>query len=238
MSKYMVKRAIIMAAGVGKRMQTLTFKTPKPLIDVNGIRMIESIIDALLANGIEDINIVTGYLADSFECIKSKYPIIRFVNNPDYNKYNNISLLYYARNLLDTDVIISDADQLIRNKDVLSPYFDISGYNVTKVSSHTDEWVLTVQDDIVTSCSTNGGDKGWQLYSVSRWTRDDAKKLKEYITIEFEINKRRDIYWDEIPMSIHFNDFKLGISVMDKDDIIEIDSIEELKKMDSKYNNV
>ena len=54
-----VKRAIIMAAGMGNRMHPLTFTTPKPLITVNGVRMIDSIIDGLIANGIEDINIVT-----------------------------------------------------------------------------------------------------------------------------------------------------------------------------------
>ena len=53
MSGYNVKRAIIMAAGIGKRMQPLTFQTPKPLIEVNGKRMIDTIIDALLENGIE-----------------------------------------------------------------------------------------------------------------------------------------------------------------------------------------
>ena len=76
MSGYKVKRAIIMAAGIGKRMQPLTFQTPKPLIEVNGKRMIDTIIDALLENGIEDINIVTGYLADSFKALISKYPTI------------------------------------------------------------------------------------------------------------------------------------------------------------------
>ena len=91
MSGYKVKRAIIMAAGIGKRMQPLTFQTPKPLIEVNGKRMIDTIIDALLENGIEDINIVTGYLADSFKALISKYPTVRFINNPDYDKYNNIS---------------------------------------------------------------------------------------------------------------------------------------------------
>lgn len=238
MSGYKVKRAIIMAAGIGKRMQPLTFQTPKPLIEVNGKRMIDTIIDALLENGIEDINIVTGYLADSFKALISKYPTIRFINNPDYDKYNNISSLYYARHLLDTDVIITDADQIVRNKDILSPSFTVSGYNATEVTSYTDEWVMSVENGVVTSCSRNGGDRGWQLYSISRWCREDAIKLKKFIELEFEKNERRDIYWDDIPMFIHFNDFKLGIRVMQSGDMVEIDSLEELKIIDPKYMNM
>lgn len=238
MSGYTVKRAIIMAAGKGKRMQPLTLNTPKPLIEVGGVRMIDTIIDALLANGIEDINIVTGYLADRFEILSSKYPVIRFIHNPDYDKYNNISSLYYARHLLNTDVVITDADQIIRNIAVLSPSFTRSGYNAARVISHTDEWVMTVEDGIVTECSRNGGDKGWQLYSVSRWSMEDAVKLKEYVELEFEKNERRDIYWDDIPMFLHFGDFKLSIREMYSGDLVEIDNLEELKKIDSKYLSV
>ncbi len=233
-----VKRAIIMAAGMGNRMHPLTFTTPKPLIEVNGKRMIETIIDALLENGIEDINIVTGYLSDAFKVLLEKYPDINLINNPDYEKYNNISSLYAAKDLLDTDVIITDGDQVVYNKDIFDPAFSRSGYNATEVTSFTKEWVMTVENGIVTACSENGGDKGWQLYSVSRWKREDALKLKELLELEFEVNKRRDLFWDDIPMSLHMNEFQLGIRVMNTGDILEIDSLEELKEVDSNYLNI
>lgn len=233
-----VKRAIIMAAGMGNRMHPLTFTTPKTLIEVNGKRMIETIIDAMLENGIEDINIVTGYLSDAFKVLLEKYPDINLINNPDYEKYNNISSLYAAKDLLDTDVIITDGDQVVYNKDIFDPAFSRSGYNATEVTSFTKEWVMTVENGIVTACSENGGDKGWQLYSVSRWKREDAFKLKELLELEFEVNKRRDLFWDDIPMSLHMNEFQLGIRVMNTGDILEIDSLEELKEIDSNYLNI
>ena len=233
-----VKRAIIMAAGMGNRMHPLTFTTPKPLIEVNGKRMIETIIDALLENGIEDINIVTGYLSDAFKVLLEKYPDINLINNPDYEKYNNISSLYAAKDLLDTDVIITDGDQVVYNKDIFDPVFSRSGYNATEVTSFTKEWVMTVENGIVTACSENGGDKGWQLYSVSRWKREDALKLRKLLELEFEVNKKRDLFWDDIPMSLHMNEFQLGIRVMNTGDILEIDSLEELKEIDSNYMNI
>ena len=45
-----VKQAIIMAAGLGKRMRPITLEIPKPLIKVNGVRMIDTVIRGLHAN--------------------------------------------------------------------------------------------------------------------------------------------------------------------------------------------
>ncbi len=59
-----VKRAVIMASGFGSRMRPLTVTTPKPLVRVNGVAMIETVIDGLTENGITEIHVVTGYLAE------------------------------------------------------------------------------------------------------------------------------------------------------------------------------
>ena len=56
-----VKRAVIMAAGLGNRMRPVTDTTPKPLIKVNGKIMIDTIVDALHENGIYEIYVVVGY---------------------------------------------------------------------------------------------------------------------------------------------------------------------------------
>ena len=63
---HIVKRAIIMAAGIGKRMQPLTFETPKPLVKVNGVRMIDTVVDGLRKNGICEIYVVVGDLKEQF----------------------------------------------------------------------------------------------------------------------------------------------------------------------------
>ena len=98
-----VENAIIMAAGLGTRMRPLTNEIPKPLVKVNGKRMIETIIQGLRKNGITDISIVTGYLADKFEFLTNKYSGLKLINNPYYQQYNNLSSLYVARNELNQD---------------------------------------------------------------------------------------------------------------------------------------
>ena len=88
---YRVKRAVIIAAGFGSRLVPVTLNTPKPLVRVNGKRIIDGILDALLAACIEDIVIVRGYLSEQFDQLLYKYPMIRFIENPAYNEANNIS---------------------------------------------------------------------------------------------------------------------------------------------------
>ena len=61
-----IKRAIIMAAGFGNRMQPITLNTPKPLIKVNGKRMIDTIVEALYENSIFEIYVVVGYKKEQF----------------------------------------------------------------------------------------------------------------------------------------------------------------------------
>lgn len=226
-----------MAAGVGKRMYPLTKSTPKPLIEVNGKRMIDTIIDALLTNGIEEIYVVVGYLKEKFEILKEKYPNIKLIENPYYETCNNISSLYVARDYLE-DVIIADGDQIIYNPDILNPYFVKSGYSCVWTDQETNEWLLTVDEyENVVSCSRTGGKNGWQLYSVSRWNKEDGAKLKHHLEIEFEVNKNNQIYWDDIALFCYPKEYILGITKMQREDIIEIDNINELITIDSSYKN-
>ena len=64
---YEVKRAVFIAAGFGTRLAPITFNTPKPLVRVHGIRIIDRLIDACLESGISEIYIVRGYLAELFD---------------------------------------------------------------------------------------------------------------------------------------------------------------------------
>lgn len=101
-------------------MQPVTLSTPKPLVKVNGIRMIDTVIDALHKNDIYEIYIVVGYLKEQFHVLTDKYGDVTIIENPYYADYNNISSLYMARNYLE-DAIILDGDQIINNCKVLEP---------------------------------------------------------------------------------------------------------------------
>lgn len=237
---HLVQRAVVVAAGIGKRMQPLTLKTPKPLVSVNGVRMIDSVISALWKNGIREIYVVVGYLKEQFASLPEQWPGLQLIENPLFDTWNNISSLYAAREHLE-DCIILDGDQLIVDYKALSPQFTRSGYNAVWCEGETDEWLLDVQNGVVRSCSRTGGAGGWQLYSVSRWSAEDGRRLRDCLEREFDLGSR-DIYWDDVPIFKYPELFTLGIREMSRDDVIEIDTLEELAAIDGSYlswlNNV
>ena len=229
-----VKRAIIMAAGIGKRMQPLTYEIPKPLVRVNGVRMIDTVVDGLRENGITEIYVVVGHLKEQFYSWSRERGDITIIENPYYDTCNNISSLYVAREHLG-DCIILDGDQIIYNPTILDPHFTLSGYNAVWCEGETTEWLMDVNDGVVHGCSRTGGSHGWQLYSISRWSEEDGEKLKRHLELEFE-GGNRQIYWDDVAMFCHFPEYRLGIREMRSTDIIEIDGLDELVEIDHSYS--
>ncbi len=229
-----VKRAIIMAAGMGQRMQPITLDTPKPLVKVNGVRMIDTVIKGLHENGIHEIYVVVGYLKEQFRSLETQYAGLTLIENPYYDTCNNISSLYVARDHIE-EAMILDGDQMIYNTSILAPEFERSGYNSIWTDEETQEWLQTVEDGIVKSCSRTGGKSGWQLYSISRWTKEDGKKLKAHLELEFDEKRNRQIYWDDVAMFCHPEKYTLGIRPMEAGDIVEVDDLSELIAIDSSY---
>ena len=85
-----IKYGMILAAGLGKRMQPLTFKTPKPLLEINNYTLLERAINLLISHGVQEISINVHYLPDQ---IKS------FINRKNFKVKISIS---NEENLLDT----------------------------------------------------------------------------------------------------------------------------------------
>ena len=235
--KHMIERAVIMAAGIGQRLRPVTLTVPKPLVRVNGQRMIDSIVSALHKNGIHEIYVVVGYLKEQFYDWAKEYDDVTLIENPWYAECNNISSLYAARGHLQNAMIL-DGDQIVREPDILHRTFERSGYSCVWQDGQTDEWLLTTDDGgNVTKCSRSGGSHGWQLYSVSRWTAEDGRRLSTHLELEFVQRRNRDIYWDDVALFCHPEEYRLGVYPMQPDSLQEIDSFAELCETDNTYKN-
>ena len=86
-------QAIILAAGMGKRLKDLTSEATKCMVKVNGVAMIDRMMEHLDKLGLSRVVVVVGYegqkLMDYIDALGLKTPIV-YVNNEIYNKTNNI----------------------------------------------------------------------------------------------------------------------------------------------------
>ncbi|WP_066648506.1 NTP transferase domain-containing protein [Christensenella timonensis] len=233
---YRVKRAVFIAAGFGSRMVPITLNTPKPLVRVHGMRLIDTLLDAVLAAGIEEVYVVRGYLAEQFDQLLYKYPNIRFIENPVYNEANNLSSVMYARGLLGNAYVL-EADLLLYHPQIITKYQYCSNYLGVPVKE-TDDWCFySANHKYITKMSVGGTDC-YHMFGISYWTQEDGARLSECVKNVYESPGGKERYWDQVPLEYHLKDFNVEIRECSFDDIIEIDTYNELKKLDPTYGEV
>jgi len=231
---YRVKRAVFIAAGLGKRLAPVTINTPKPLVRVHGVRIIDRLIDACLQAGIVEIYIVRGYLSEQFDQLLIKYPMIKFIENTVYTEANNISSAFIAKELL-SNAYVFEADLLISNPTIITKYHYSSDYLAIKKDS-TDDWCFRVKDGIIMEEMTKGaGQDIWQMVGISYWDKSDGEKLSKDIEKVYHSEGGKDLYWEQVPLCYRKENYKVAIRECLQEDIVEIDTFEELKAIDKAY---
>lgn len=233
LENYRVKRAVFFAAGFGSRLIPITLNTPKPLVRVNGKRIIEGLLDAVIAAGIEDIIVVRGYLAEQFDQLLYKYPMIKFIDNNLYNEANNISSSLIAKEYL-SNAYVFEADLLIYNPGIIKKYQYHSNFLAIK-KDVTDDWCFETKDGIITEEKV-GGTNCYQMVGISYWDKEDGKKLSKDIEKAFNMPGGKELYWEQVPLVKFKNNYKVEIRECKEDDIIEIDTFNELRQIDKSYN--
>lgn len=230
---YRVRRAVFIAAGFGSRLVPITLNTPKPLVRVKGQRIIDSLLDAVVAAGIKEIYIVRGYLSEQFDQLLYKYPMIKFIENPAYNEANNISSVMCARYLLQ-NAYIFEADLLLYNPALITKYQYATNYLAVPVKM-TDDWCFTVKNGIITGLHVGGTDC-CHMFGISYWDAEDGAKLAGHVEKVYNSPGGKERYWDQVALDYYLPEYKIGIRPCTFDDIVEIDTFRELKKLDETYD--
>ena len=232
---YRAKRAIFIAAGFGTRLVPITFNTPKPLVRVHGVRIIDRLIDACLSAGINEIYIVRGYLGELFDQLLYKYPMIKFLENPVYNEANNISSSLVARYML-SNAYVFEADLLISNPAIIKKYHYTSDFLAIK-KERSDDWCFRVKDGVIVEEKVGGeGDDIWQMVGISYWNEADGHRLSADIPEVYASPGGKERYWEQVPLRYAKDHYQVGIRECFDEDIVEIDTYTELKAIDKTYD--
>lgn len=230
---YRVKRAIFLAAGFGSRMVPITLNTPKPMVLVNGKRIIETLLDAVVKAQIEEMIIVTGYLSEQFEVLLKKYPNIKFVYNDKYNEMNNISSAYMVKDKFQNSYVL-ESDLVLYNPNIIRKYEYYSNFLGKKVEV-TDDWCIESKNGIITK-EKLGGYNCYQMYGISYYDEEDGKKIEKDIDKVFNMPGGKEKYWEQVILDVCKNNYKIHVRECHEGDIIEIDTFNELKQIDKTYD--
>lgn len=211
---YRVKRAILLAAGIGERLRPITINTPKPLVRVNRVRMIDTLIDALLQADIKEIYVVRGYMPEQFEELRYKYPCLKFIDNPTPaldRSVDSIASIWKAREKLNENVYVCSTNLVVYNPKIIHKYNYCS--SVLGFSA--------------------GRPDCYQAIGIHYWAKEDAERLKSDIHKVFTLMENgRELCWDDLALG------RFKLIPCTTADVVEINTWEELKAIDPTYQRV
>lgn len=226
-----------MAAGLGTRMRPLTENTPKPLIKVNGTPMVETVINGLRYRGINDIHIVAGYLKECFYDYASEHSSIIITENTEYLTKNNISSIRAVCDILGrSDTFICEADLYVSDPGLFKTDLTGSCYFGKMVKGFSDDWVFETGDDGYITRVGKGGTDCYNMVGISYFKQKDAGILKDAILKAYDEPGHEELFWDDV-VNRNLDKLKLKINPVADDQIVEIDTCEELKEVEERLSN-
>ncbi len=229
-------KAIILAAGVGKRFKEVTDHCPKCLIDIQGKTLLERTLTALGAAGISQAVIVIGYRGEMITqqigstCGRVN---ITYVNNPQYEKGAILSLLS-AREEFSDDILIMDADVLFPvtmiDRLIRSPHANCFLLDGSAENTGEEQMLLTRAGRVLNIVRGGSGDFDVIGESIGflKVSRSDAPLLRSIL--DALVAKGRDTIEHEEAYPIFLSQRIVGFERVDDLPWIEIDFSEDLQR--------
>lgn len=242
LAPYKVDGAVILAAGFGSRFVPLSYDTPKGLLKVYGERMLERQIRQLREAGIQDITLVVGYLKEKFDYLIDRFGV-RLLYNPDFASTNNISSVFYARDLLrGRNMYLLSSDNWMR-ENMYHSYEPGAWYSSVFAEGETREWVVSAnKKGIITDVSVGGKD-AWVMYGPVYLSREFSSALLPALEEVFRTPGREQYYWENVYVDLlHKNRGKaaapeLSLNRQSKHQVYEFENLEELRLFDPYYQD-
>lgn len=222
--------AVVLAAGIGRRLQPLTDGTPKTLLNVNGRPILGHILDALAGAGYERVTVVTGFEADQVRAFCERYGELafEFVHSETFDETNNSYSLWLAREHLREGFTLVNSDTLfptgclgrLRNHDGSALVVDATkGLGEEEMKVHVEDGrVLAIGKDL---------DRAEGEYiGLCKFEPEDATALVR--TLDDLVERNLTNEWYETAFDHLVSDRPLGV-VEVRNEWIEIDDREDLQ---------
>lgn len=227
---YKVDNAIIMAAGTASRFAPLSFERPKALIKVKKEILIERQIRQLKDAGINEIIVVTGYMAEQFDYLEEKFGVT-LVHNPLFLTRNNNSSIYAVKDYLKNSYICSSDNYFLDNP--FEKMVDESYYSAVYASGETDEWCIETENDVIKKVVVGGKDS-WVMLGHVFWSEEFSRQFLDILLREYELPDTYDKLWETIYIE-HIDELRMKMRKYPEDYIFEFDTLDELRAFDSSY---
>lgn len=231
----MTKRnAIIMAAGTSSRFVPLSVERPKGLLEVKGEVLIERQICQLKEAGIEDITLVVGYKAEMFAYLKKKYGV-SIVCNEDYACYNNTSSVIRVIEKLDNTFVCSSDNYFPDN--VFVKESAESYYSALYAEGETGEYCLTTNDNGQITEVKIGGRDAWYMVGHVFFNHEFSEAFRKIMIEEYKNEETKQGYWEDVYIRYIDQLPKMRINCYKEGEILEFDSLDELRQFDESYKD-
>ncbi|GAB2465133.1 NTP transferase domain-containing protein [Xylanimonas ulmi] len=229
---YRVRNAIILAAGTGSRLLPLTFERHKGLTPVRGEPMIERQIRQLHARGVENVVVVTGYLADSLEYLSGRPGVIT-VHNPEFQDKNNLASLFRAADQLGGTYLLVADNWMDEN--IFRPWETHSWMWCEHTDDPTPEWIVdTASDGRITDIHI-GGAGGWFLAGPAYLTPELAQDFAPLVVDYYHRDGSDDFYWEDVLRRELGSLPPIYAEHASRRVVHEFETVEELRQFDRSY---
>lgn len=229
----MDKNAIILAAGKSNKFAPFTYEKPKGLFCIRGEILIERQIKQLQKAGITDIYIVVGYMKEKFFYLEQKYGVKLIVNNK-FGKSGNLYSLYTAKNYL-SNTYICCADHYFKT----NPFLHDNNTNISYracsyLSGKFREFAIECSDANVITSVTAGGKNSLAMVGHAYINKKFSSIFCKFMENEINDFNIASMFWEEF-YAKHMNQLTLYSMEFEADQILEFDSIEDLRAFDSEF---
>ena len=224
------QRAIILAAGFGMRMVPINTEIPKGLMEVKGEVLIERMIRHLHEVGITDIQIVVGFMKERYEYLIDEFNV-QLVVNSEYQIKNNLHSLSKVKSSLDKTYIIPC--DIWSEENPFSDFEPYSWYMVTNEQSIESTVRVNRKRELVMIDETEEGN---QMIGLCYVMGEEAKLVQEKLQ-EFAKKPSYDHEFWECTLQDK-NKWIIPSKVVDSEQIIEINTYEQLREIDGNSANL